>query len=116
MALVKKDMPIWFKFGEEDNDLQTGIVKDIVWRRKAIYAKTYGSLKPAQKRKYKKSKAGIYYRTFPFTLVEIFDTKEKFAIPYWLFSKYQTGLLYDGSKSELMTEEEFRVLIKKEAG
>ena len=116
MALVKEGMPIWFRFGAEEDKLETGIVKEIVWRKKRIYSKKYNSLKPGQKRKYKKSKSGIYYRSLPFTLVELFDTKEKFAIPYWLFSAYQTGLLYEGSKCELMSEKEFRIILKKEAG
>ena len=116
MALVKKDMPIWFNFGGDDDNLVTGVVKEIVWRRKLYRASDYNKLKPGMKKKYKKAKSGIYYRTYPFTLVELFDTKEKFAIPYWLYAKYQNGLLYEGSKNELMTEKEFRVILKNEAG
>ena len=86
MALVKKGMPIWFKFGKSE-DLETGQVTELVWRRKLCSAKQYILLKPGVKRKYKKARSGMYYRTYPFTIVEMSNTKEKFAILFFSLSK-----------------------------
>ena len=114
MALVKKGMPIWFDFGN-GGQLETGLVTDIIWRRKFVSKDKYNSFKPWMKKKYKKTKIGTYYKTYPFTVVELSQTKESFAIPYWLYEKHQTGLLFEGSKGDLMSEEDFKKLLKKES-
>ena len=117
MALVKKGMPIWFDFGMENMDV--GVVEKLVWRRKNISMAGYKKLKPGLKRKYKLSKdKTYYYTTYPFTIVSIVNFKHKYAIPYWVYSTNQNGLLYEGSLSDLLRDDDpqYEILMNKEKG
>lgn len=103
MALVKKGMPIWFDFGKENMDV--GIVEKLIWRRKNISMAGYKKLKPGLKRKYKLSKdKTYYYTTYPFTIVSIQNFEKKYAIPYWVYSNHQEGLMYKGHINDLLEE------------
>ena len=117
MALVKKGMPIWFDFGNENMDV--GVVEKLVWRRKNISMAGYNKLKPGLKRKYKLSKdKSYYYTTFPFTIVTIQNFENKYAIPYWVYSRHQNGLLYEGGINDLLRDDDpgYNLLLKAEKG